>query len=589
MSRVAFEKLGHFHKAVGNTIFGWAFVSTIKGEPYFDTGDGVHSDHIPAESIVPVSKAFMNASRVGLDMHRGEQVAEVVYSYPMTDDIMRGNEITSEKQGLMIGWDTDDEDLIAKVAAGERIGFSIGGLVKSYDIVDVNGNVVESISVGKRRGPGGVRQGTPIRFGKVAGYDGSDGRMLLRVFREWELGEISLVDYPMQEPALVGVVKGKIKPFKKIRTLARAYAKGSVLTSSTDGHQHVIDPSACDSSGAGCTSWSTSEGSEYGHDHAWVRNTETGAIEIAENEGHTHTVEAVANPAVPPQGGAVIVTTMRAENLPRAASASSVKATKEPTDMDPKDKQIADLTAAKESLTKSLESARRLATLTDSQRSHYGKLSIDDQAAFLAKSSLERDQVVKAALDADPVHYTAKSGRVFRASERELGDMAKRMDDQDLELAKAREERDIATHKAFAKASLANLPLNADKGDDVALVKAIHSIDDKDGQRTRILTALKGADAIAAEGGTPQGGEETPEETPTGEDNTTPDDPAVNPTTKTGGKVNTARVELQKMADALATKESIHPAIAKSRLLKSNEKAKQLYAKAQSWDRQHRN
>lgn len=587
----AFEKLGHFHKAVGNTIFGWAFVSTVKGEPYFDTGDGVHSDHIPTDSIVPVSKSFMQESRRGLAMHTGDQVAEVIYSYPMTDDIMRGNEITSEKQGLMIGWDTDDEDLIAKVARGEMIGFSIGGLVTEWDIVDINNQIIESFAVDKNAAL--RRQAT--RFGKACGYDGADGKMKRRVFRSWKLGEISLVDYPMQEPALVGVVKGRIKPFRKIRTLALAVSKMAMLTTSTEGHQHVIDPMECDHTGCGRTSWETSDGAEYGHDHAWVRDPVTGLITVAENEGHSHNIEASANPAVPPHGGATVISrravTPVAENLPSNASASSVKATQEPTQManekDPKDGII-------ETLTKQLDVWKRTASLTDPQRAFFGKLSEDDRTAFLAKTSVERDAMIKSALDADPAHYTAKNGRVFRASERELGDMAKRLDDQDVEIAKANSERDAAVHKTFAKASLSHFTFNAEKGDDVALVKAIHTIDDKDGQRARILTAFKAADASLAttfepdgdEGGTDgdEGGTEPKPEGAEGTtlDNANPTDTVVNATKS--GKVNEARNALQKMADDYAAKNNVHPAIAKRRLLADNAKAKDLYAKAQQHD-----
>lgn len=59
-----------------------------------------------------------------------------------------------------------------------------------------------------------------------------------------------------------------------------------VLTSSEQGHQHTLDPADT----AGCTSHATAKGAEDSHRHEWVR-TADGSIVIAENAGHTHTVD----------------------------------------------------------------------------------------------------------------------------------------------------------------------------------------------------------------------------------------------------------------------------------------------------------
>ncbi len=570
MSRLLqFAKVGRFHKVSGNTAYGWAFVSTVKGLPYFDLGDGEHSDHIPADSIEPVASMFMQASRVGLDMHSGTQKAEVLYAYPMIDEIMRGNEIASDKQGLMIGWTSDDKELLAKVTSGERTGFSIGGIVDAWDIVDESGNVIESVtSTAKRFGPTAI-----------AKYAGEIGKQKRRIFRSWKLAEISLVDFPMQEPALVGVVKSKGK-LRVLKTLARATSKAAVWSSVDSGHQHTIDPACCETDGSGRTSYETAEGESYGHDHAWLRDPSTGEITIGMNEGHAHTVEASANPEAPIHGDAIVLA-MRAAvagvgNLPPVASAPTVKTMPTANEKDARDAQI-------ETLTKSVETWKRIASLTDAQRAYHKRLDEVDAAAFLAKSSVERDGVMKMALDADPVRYTAKSGRVFRDSESELADMAKALDASHELTAKRELERDDAVFGKVATTKMAHL--TGDAKLHVRMLKALRKglVDDKgvpdDKAYDAALNVIAAADATNAEGFVPEG--------TNADGDATLDDPATG-VTKDEGKSNKARLDLDKMAKELANKDSIPKEVAKARLLRNNAAAKELYAKAQTWDRKHR-
>jgi hypothetical protein len=247
-----FEKLGTFHKVEGDTAYGWALVSSIEGVPYFDTGDGTHSDHIPEESLPEVAAEFMKAYGAGLDMHKGDRIADVLFAYPMTTDIMKGVEVSSNKTGLLIGWQPYDKSILEKISDGERIGFSIGGLVSEWDIVDADGKVIETVLAA------GKQAGKPFGLQLTKGYDGK-GKMKRRVFRSWKLHEVSLVDRPMQEGALVGIVKsadGSV-PYRKVRSIARAFSKGALLTSVVDGHQHVVDPACCDENGIGRTDTTT--------------------------------------------------------------------------------------------------------------------------------------------------------------------------------------------------------------------------------------------------------------------------------------------------------------------------------------------
>lgn len=68
-----------------------------------------------------------------------------------------------------------------------------------------------------------------------------------------------------------------------------ARADGGKLTTSADGHQHLVDVHGWDGvlRTSGETSWSVSEGATSGHSHAWVRATD-GTIALGEAEGHTH-------------------------------------------------------------------------------------------------------------------------------------------------------------------------------------------------------------------------------------------------------------------------------------------------------------
>lgn len=576
MLQRSFAKFGRFHKVVGNTAYGFAFVSTVNGEPYFDTGNGEFSDHIPVDSIESVSAEFMKASRVGLDMHEGAQVADVLYAMPMIDEILESNGVTSAKQGLLIGWTTPDTDLLAKVATGERTGFSIGGIVTAWDIVDVDGKVIESVRNSEKRfGPDAIA--------KAVGYDGKDGKLKRRVFRSWKLYEISTVDRPMQEPATIGIVKGRAQVgYRVLKVLARVIRKDAILTSSEAGHQHTIDPSCCEN-GEGRTSYERMSDEDYGHDHAWVRN-EDGTITVAENMGHGHTVDGsvtAPGPEGAEQPNTAVVIAARAGgagNLRPGSAPRTVKHTQEPPTMDPKDVKISEQQ-------KRIEFLEKVLKLPDAHRLHYNKLAVsgavNDAVAFVEKSAGDRDRDIKDADAADPVVYTSKrTNKAYRASQQELADLAKDSDAQADEVAKAREERDSARFSKLATESFGHLALKSKKGKDgyddgVALAKAIYSIADE-AQRDRILDTLKAADAIAAGNYEPQG-----VETQAGAEGDDEEEPAA-PTKKLGD--NKAAAELTKMAEALATKEGIHPLVAKKRLIETNPVAKRLASESLAFD-----
>lgn len=110
-------------------VFGFAIVSTLCGEPYYD----VQGDHIPDEAMLKAAADFMEHARVAKEMHKGDQKGTVVFAFPLTSDIAKSLDIQTEKTGLLIGMKPTPE-VLEKFRDGSYTGFSIGGL---YDKVEV--------------------------------------------------------------------------------------------------------------------------------------------------------------------------------------------------------------------------------------------------------------------------------------------------------------------------------------------------------------------------------------------------------------------------------------------------------------------
>jgi nitrite reductase/ring-hydroxylating ferredoxin subunit len=494
-----FEKHGQFHKTAGGIAYGWAVVSTIDGLPYTD----LQGDYIPADTIPEVAAEFMAGQRVGKDLHAGEQVADVLFAWPATDEINRGVEYSGRKTGLLIGWRPYDKSLLELITAGERVGFSIGGELHSAEMEDVDKAIA-----------------------KAADAAGPKQR---RVYRAWKLREISLVDYPAQEPALVGIVKGaRPAPVQK-RVIARVY-KRLVITSPTDGHAHSLDLEDPSRRYAGLmTSYQTSEGADASHCHAWTYDPATGSVTIAPDSGHDHGVtelvpadilaaaaaneddtasEAVPMPVVDePSSGKTSVVVVAA----RAPAGISTPAQPAPTvDGKSQENPLMDPKFAK-------MLAAALA-LPEPQRLHVAKLGPDDQAAFLGLSPADQDSAVKAAEAADPEVYKTTAGISIRKSHGPLAEqMARQADTTAAELAKQAQQ--LAIEKAerarvtLEKRASDLIPLiGASLAERVAIIKAVDGIAEE-ATRNGALEALKGANEAFRLLGVPQGagGDAVPE------------------------------------------------------------------------------
>lgn len=104
-------------------VFGYAIVCDVGDEIYIDT----QNDHIPEDTMLKATSVFMQGDRPALDMHQGSAIGQIVYGFPLTDDIAKALDIQISQTGFIVGMRVDDEDVLEKFKMGEYSGFSIGG------------------------------------------------------------------------------------------------------------------------------------------------------------------------------------------------------------------------------------------------------------------------------------------------------------------------------------------------------------------------------------------------------------------------------------------------------------------------------
>lgn len=109
--------------------FGWAYVSTVKGEISLD-----HSgEFIRPDQIAKAATNFMLSMRTAKAMHTGSKIGEVVHSMPLTDDIAKALGVQSDREGWMIAIRINDDQVWKDVKSGKLSSFSIGGrALKEY-------------------------------------------------------------------------------------------------------------------------------------------------------------------------------------------------------------------------------------------------------------------------------------------------------------------------------------------------------------------------------------------------------------------------------------------------------------------------
>lgn len=286
--------------------------------------------------------------------------------------------------------------------------------------------------------------------------------------------------------------KSKYKDKDKTRKSFEGTA--GVLTSAEDGHAHLLDVGAGMRSGS--TSYNTSDASGVkggSHDHPWAMNSD-GEIVIGLADGHSHQVDME-------DVNAALLSLLKSASPdsklePGDQTAAAKAATKEVSDMPESKEQATDLealTAQIADLTKAKERAEAVAALSADQRGHFDTLDETSQEGFLGKSTDERDEIVKAASDADPVVYKSASGDIFRASDDErLVKAVKAADEAQKSANTEREAREGMELAKRADELLSNLPGDATvRGQ---LLKAVEGIEDEE-QRGAVLETLKAANS----------------------------------------------------------------------------------------------
>lgn len=113
-------------------VFGWAIVCKVKGVDYFDLNyDEVLKERVPENvpeaAMMKCTSEFMKTDRVGNDMHKGPDVGQYLFGFPLTTDIAKAMGITCEKSGFMVGFKPDNAEILEKYRNGDYTGFSIQG------------------------------------------------------------------------------------------------------------------------------------------------------------------------------------------------------------------------------------------------------------------------------------------------------------------------------------------------------------------------------------------------------------------------------------------------------------------------------
>jgi hypothetical protein len=298
----------------------------------------------------------------------------------------------------------------------------------------------------------------------------------LRVMKDMDLREISLVDRPMQEPARVAILKREDSDDVQKRIAVTSMTAGhahSVLTANYQGGENRI----------GQTSY------VEGHVHDWIMD-EAGNIFIADAAGHSHGIAVLTKnqPGAPAAG----------EETNPAGTTKAAPSGAENTSMTPE--QMAALQKAAEDgkaqiaeLTAAVARAQATLALDPEQRAHFDTLKAAEQDQFLALTAEQRAGVVKNLRDANPVVFKSVDGTEYRKSDdARLIKMARENDARAVELAREQSIRKQADLEKRAGEEFKTL------GGDVvvkaALLGAVEGIADA-GVRGKVLEALKAHDA----------------------------------------------------------------------------------------------
>lgn len=104
-------------------VWGWASVCTMKGDLVTDR----QGDRIAPSQMEKMADRFMRSARAAKAMHYGDDVGEVIHSFPMTKELADAFGIQSDREGWITGTYIKSDEEWDKVRKGEYKGLSIGG------------------------------------------------------------------------------------------------------------------------------------------------------------------------------------------------------------------------------------------------------------------------------------------------------------------------------------------------------------------------------------------------------------------------------------------------------------------------------
>lgn len=328
-------------------------------------------------------------------------------------------------------------------------------------------------------------------------YNGKPKRRRRRRMDKFELDEISFVNRPAQEHATAALIKSNQEELEKNGDLV------SVLTGSTDGHQHGITINVYEDEMFVSVQYAMSGEDERSHDHVIVRGAD-GSFVVSENDGHTHDLDQEAmrqaffdamTKSAPENEEAITDLLETKAGDVTAGTSGAVEVGKVENTM-PNEKTADELSAKNEALQADLNKAQAISTMNDAQKAHMETLSDDAKGAFIAKSFDEREAELENLAKADPVVYKAGDGTEYHKSDdKRLVQMAKDRDNDRKELETISKQRENDRLEKFAEDELGNLPGTVEVR--AAIVKSVEGIEDET-IRAEALKALKAHNAKMA-------------------------------------------------------------------------------------------
>lgn len=104
-------------------VYGWASVSTEKGDKVVDT----QGDVIEMSTLEKAVNGFMEHVRIGKTMHDGPPTGIILHSMLVSKELSESLGIQSDMEGWIVGYKVYDQSVWNRVKSGELRAFSIGG------------------------------------------------------------------------------------------------------------------------------------------------------------------------------------------------------------------------------------------------------------------------------------------------------------------------------------------------------------------------------------------------------------------------------------------------------------------------------